>query len=117
MKRGLAAVIVLSLLAPAVAVAASIGSMPGCCAGGDERDERNERITAATACCETTMCAVPAPARQPKAIDAPASPAVLTQLEAISVVAPVQTPERLHHVSSSPPPVRIRLALISTLLI
>lgn len=114
MKCGLAAVIMLSLLAPAVAVAASIGSMPGCCAGGDER---NERITAAMACCETTMCAVPAPARQPKAIDAPVSPAVLTQLVAISVVAPVQTPERLHHVSSSPPPVRIRLALISTLLI
>lgn len=112
MKHGMALVLVLAMLSPAAALLAREASM-GCCAEGADAS-----VSAPMPCCSTTMCASPAPARQPKAIDAPggsvvaADPMRVTADEPPPVAQADSAPD-----ASKPAPTRVRLALIATLLI
>jgi hypothetical protein len=107
MKRTLAATMLLLVLAPAAALVAM--GMPGCCAGGDDR------LMAPMACCQTSMCDDPSPAKLSKA-NAVVVPTLEASADLLDRVIPPG--EKLQAVQAAvSPPVRIRLALISTLLI
>src|SRR5687768_2654224 len=111
MKRVLAVATVLAVLAPMAPLLASLCSSMPCCAGGEDR------VSAPMDCCEPAICAAPSTAHQPKAVDAPASPSVadLPQVED-EVIAVVQHAPHLRTAAPSTS-LRIRLALIATLLI
>ena len=112
MKRAICLALVLAVLAPVAPLVAAVWSGGACCAG-----DAGERVSTPMSCCETTMCASPSPARQPKAIDAPAPPAVGAPVsDAVAVTVASRRAESPQDVSSHPP-TRIRLALIATLLI
>lgn len=112
MKRVVAAVFALALLAPAAQLIAAACGASACCAS----EETSMRMV--MACCEPAMCADPTPEAQPAAV----TTNVVT-LAAIDIVAPetLATPAAVHPEPASfatpPPPTRVRLAHLSTLLI
>lgn len=111
MKRALAFALLLAVFAPPAALIASACATDPCCAGGADR------FSAPMNCCAPTLCAAPPPARQPKSGDpAPVPTVVAANFELASdevcVVVSALTFEE-----SAPPPTRVRLALIATLLI
>jgi hypothetical protein len=111
MKRALAFALLLAVFAPPAALIASACAADPCCAGGDDR------FAAPMNCCAPTLCAAPSPSRQPKGADpvpAPIVAAIDLDTPSDDVVEPA-----VHDAveESSPPPTRVRLALIATLLI
>ena len=112
MKRVVAAVFALALLAPAAQLIAAACGAHACCAS----EETSMRMV--MACCEPTMCADPTPEAQPAAITTNT-----VTLAAIDVVAPeaLVTAPAVHLQAASfatpPAPTRVRLAHLSTLLI
>ena len=111
MKRALAVAAVLAVLAPMAPLAASLCVTMPCCAGGEDR------VSAPMDCCQPAICAAPSMSGQPKAVDIPSAPTVgeLTEVAAEHIAA-VQHPPHIEAPRASAP-MRVRLALIATLLI
>ena len=111
MKRALAFALLFAVFAPPAALIASACATSPCCAGGEDR------FSAPMNCCVPTICAAPTPSRQPKGADPVPAPTVA----AIDLDTPMDdAPDRSFTFvapESSPPPTRVRLALIATLLI
>ena len=111
MKRAIAVAAVVMVLAPMAPLLASLCETMPCCAGGEER------VSAPMDCCQPAICAAPSPGDQPKAVDAPASPTVAAlPTVTTTVVAATQRPPEIA-VPRAFTPLRVRLALIATLLI
>lgn len=103
---------VLAVLAPMAPLVVSLCETMPCCAGGG-----NDRVSAPMECCQPAICAAPPPGDQPKAVDAPASPTVaaLPTVTTEAIAAAPDTPDV--QPSRTFTPLRVRLALIGTLLI
>ena len=111
MKRALAIAAVLTVLAPMAPLVASLCETMPCCSGGDDR------VSAPMGCCLPAMCAAPPGGRQAKAVDNVSAPTGAEIPEVTSEV--VQPPQHLPLLEAPPAsaPLRVRLALIATLLI
>ncbi|HET7704635.1 MAG TPA: hypothetical protein VFM36_00975 [Thermoanaerobaculia bacterium] len=112
MKRALAFALLLAVFAPPAALIASACATSPCCAGGEDR------FAAPMNCCAPTICAAPSPARQPKSGDPlPVPTVVAADLEIASDDVSDVAVFTFDTEESAPPPTRVRLALIATLLI
>ena len=112
MRRAVALVFALALLAPAMQLFAAACGADDCCAS----KETSMRMV--MACCEPVMCADPAPDAQPPAVmTTPFSLVAVHDAEPVVLAAPPAAPPEPVAFATPPAPTRVRLAHLSTLLI